>query len=1061
MPASLRLNVDPSGVVQGSNSVRQSLRLVKNSARETGQSMDRLESRTTRAMRSVGRTSNRASVQMEQFGTRSRRALRTVSSEAGRTAGRLRTLAGGFAAVGAGVAGLGLTTAVRDFRDLDLALAEVSTLIEGTARETEFLETRVNELASTFGGTAVRQANAFYQALSAGAATVQDADRLLIASNTLRVAGVTDVTTATNALLTVLNSYDLETTEATNISDKLFATVRAGRTTIDELASDVGRAARIMAEAGVTADEYLAAIAALTSGGLSTSESVTALRGTIAAIIKPTTEAAKFAEELGISFGAAALEGRSFTDFMREVQDATGGSIEQLTKLFGSVESLPAVLALAGSETSRFAGALNQIQTSRGATQTAFGKVEGTPALRLERLQATFSTGMRELGDRLITNLLPVLEIMVDHLSEIAFVLGLGGAVFGGARAFKAGRALLRGSRRDGGPLSYMTSASDKRMRSKAVRDLVFGGTATAGGVYLSGSIFGDKFYDFTKDAIYSLFKPLYDQAAKVLAPRASTGASSPAFDLSGRRQRLIEEEARIRAIQSSRHPGVFPTRPRHFSGEGDIGSSIDASTFISGIPARAAKIKELKDALENLRDTVDPLHLATRRYNSALEVLDQSLKNGLITSEEYKLRTGQLKTQFDELKTSLSDIPTDNSEAFVAALERTLSSIDPLHAATSQYKSSVAILNKAFETGALTASQYAHSLTLLNAQFDDLKASIAGAANAADEQFRQSLEGVKESIDPLYAATKRYNSSQAILDEGLKRNSLTTEEHGRRTGQLKTQYDELKASLTKTTKVISGGGGGGGLTQSLDDVLSSIDPVYAATKRYNSAMEVLNEALKTGALSHDDYNVRVGQLKTQFDELTKTQNEGASAAAKFFTSIVNGSRSAKQALQDLASQLSEKLLNAGFEKLINSAVGGGSGDSFLSFLFSAKGNAFGPGGLIAANDNRISKFQRGGVFDNPTMFGMGGGGNRLGVLGEAGPEAILPLARDADGKLGVKSKNSGGGVTVNIAYDIDARGTNNEAVENLRRDQQRDRAQLRTDVVRIVNQARQDRILQ
>ncbi len=52
-----------------------------------------------------------------------------------------------------------------------------------------------------------------------------------------------------------------------------------------------------------------------------------------------------------------------------------------------------------------------------------------------------------------------------------------------------------------------------------------------------------------------------------------------------------------------------------------------------------------------------------------------------------------------------------------------------------------------------------------------------------------------------------------------------------------------------------------------------------------------------------------------------------------------------------------------------------------------------------------------GGVISSPTMFGYGQG--KAGVLGEAGPEAILPLQRGSDGKLGVQAQASP--VTVNI----------------------------------------------
>jgi phage-related minor tail protein len=61
--------------------------------------------------------------------------------------------------------------------------------------------------------------------------------------------------------------------------------------------------------------------------------------------------------------------------------------------------------------------------------------------------------------------------------------------------------------------------------------------------------------------------------------------------------------------------------------------------------------------------------------------------------------------------------------------------------------------------------------------------------------------------------------------------------------------------------------------------------------------------------------------------------------------------------------------------------------------------------GLLGARAPQA--FAKGGVVDGATVFGMGGG---TGVAGEAGPEAILPLTRGADGRLGVA-----GGVSVTI----------------------------------------------
>jgi lambda family phage tail tape measure protein len=78
----------------------------------------------------------------------------------------------------------------------------------------------------------------------------------------------------------------------------------------------------------------------------------------------------------------------------------------------------------------------------------------------------------------------------------------------------------------------------------------------------------------------------------------------------------------------------------------------------------------------------------------------------------------------------------------------------------------------------------------------------------------------------------------------------------------------------------------------------------------------------------------------------------------------------------------------------------------------SAMGNVFA--------QNGIQKFARGGIVDKPTMFPFAKG---IGLMGEAGPEAIMPLRRGRDGRLGVQATNGGGAVSVTV--NVDAAGSN------------------------------------
>ncbi|MBO1907091.1 phage tail tape measure protein [Microvirga sp. 3-52] len=83
---------------------------------------------------------------------------------------------------------------------------------------------------------------------------------------------------------------------------------------------------------------------------------------------------------------------------------------------------------------------------------------------------------------------------------------------------------------------------------------------------------------------------------------------------------------------------------------------------------------------------------------------------------------------------------------------------------------------------------------------------------------------------------------------------------------------------------------------------------------------------------------------------------------------------------------------------------------SILGSLFGAGGSAFAQGGVLSRG--MVMPLAQGGVIGAPTYFPLGRG---LGVMGEQGAEAVMPLARGPDGRLGVRSGTGGRPVSVTV----------------------------------------------
>jgi phage-related minor tail protein len=155
--------------------------------------------------------------------------------------------------------------------------------------------------------------------------------------------------------------------------------------------------------------------------------------------------------------------------------------------------------------------------------------------------------------------------------------------------------------------------------------------------------------------------------------------------------------------------------------------------------------------------------------------------------------------------------------------------------------------------------------------------------------------------------------------------------------------------------------------------------------------------------------------LTTKTQALTLSAGGFARAMTQAFSTSITGGKQFDDVLKTLALRISSLAVTAAFKPL---AAGLTSGITSLFSGLTSSASAAVTGSSHALGG--IKPFASGGVIGTPTYFPMMNGG--VGLAGEAGPEAIMPLTRGPDGRLGVSGNGGSSSITVQIATpDVDS----------------------------------------
>jgi TP901 family phage tail tape measure protein len=306
-------------------------------------------------------------------------------------------------------------------------IAEVGTLFSGTTEEVDGFRTSVEKYASDSTKSLDDITGALYTAVSAGIAW-SDAVGFVSTAEQLAVAGQSDLTSSTNVLIGSMNAYGAAADEAGKYSDILMQTVLLGQTTLPELAQSLAMVTSTAAAANIPFADLGAAVAALTAAGVPTSQAMTGIQAAISNIIKPTKEAQETAAGLGLKFDATALASKGFDGVLKEVYASTGGNVEVMAKLFGSMEGLKTATALGADKAGVYAKALDAMANSAGSTAKAFEVLSKQWEAQWQIMANNFDLFMTKTGTKLLEGgeFAGLITKMTDIMKSVNFSIDAG-----------------------------------------------------------------------------------------------------------------------------------------------------------------------------------------------------------------------------------------------------------------------------------------------------------------------------------------------------------------------------------------------------------------------------------------------------------------------------------------------------------------------------------------------------------------------------------------------------------------------------------------------------------
>ena len=341
-------------------------------------------------------------------------------------AGLSRTMAGvgrAFTSVGSvmtqavtlpilGAAGASVTMAA----NFSESMSKIVGLVGIAADEVKSMESAVLALSGETAKAPIELSEAFFVVTSAGLRGADALNALEFAAKA-GSAGLGETRDIARAVAGAMNAYGAETLDAARATDIIVGTARAGNFATEQFAGALGRVLPFAKQAQASLEDVGGAVALLTRTNGNAARSITQLENLFAAFVTPTEQTRNMLDELGLSAeGLRERMGREgLVATLKTLDRAVGGNREELGRLLATKEAGSAAFQILDADADALAGTFGVVTDSVGMTQEAFDVVSDQAAFK-------FRAALNDLivvGIELGATLLPMVTDLVDGFRDL------------------------------------------------------------------------------------------------------------------------------------------------------------------------------------------------------------------------------------------------------------------------------------------------------------------------------------------------------------------------------------------------------------------------------------------------------------------------------------------------------------------------------------------------------------------------------------------------------------------------------------------------------------------